>query len=1060
MTEQGDDKKTDSPDERLLQQNLPEWKVFDAPWYLRRYEPVLSEEEKQADSAALEVLWRQGARQSERSPNRFFDEKWYLDDNKDIGSKIRSGSIFETGFQHYEEVGFKTCSPHWLFREEDYFRRNPDLSYRDILSLGFLNGYDHYLKKGDKEGRQASLYFQPALFISEAARKGFEIEESHGAFRTFLALKTPHLNRVRTSWYFDPDWYLSRYPEVEEALQAGDYAAPLEHYLCNHDPLRFDPNPYFSEVYYLAQYPDIEKAIAEGHYRNGYEHFLATGLYEGRRPHPSVEIDLGVMKTDRAHLLIDHNVSDPFAFYIRQKEEKFPSDDLTCTDEQARKLAVTRLEAHLPALYRHPLVFEKGVRPEISVILFSQGDYLSVTATLLSLHQHGFAGQEIIIVSRGNLREKTRLEKTFRNMVILTPSEWMTDHALFLSGVKRAHCEKILLVYAGVTFRHNAFSVILSCLGRNDIVGGGGQVLSASQKLLETGIHILRDGSLKIYGVGEKAFAPPVSFPSVVDAFKRGAFFTRKKEIAPLLETLSPLAENTGFLLLTASLSGMGKKLLYCPRLVMTDLETGRAFDLPSLVPEFISNHFPAYLSQAPLPIGQSTPFLSNQEAGRTVLLIYQHLPLRAEEGFSRRAFDLLELFVEEGWTVTLLALKEGREDRLTPLESYPPSVRWLVGEDYLQDFLLKGRAAFDLVWMNGSEIAARVLPLVKGTLSSSQDLVLDVTTLEGEGLHATESALRRRVGGQNDPALFLKEVQQELSDHWLCRAIITDNEEEAASLRKAGIFNVVVIPNRKRSLNFTPHMTNRTGLFFPLPIYKAGDAAHDAFDWFCLEVAPLLKEILSEEIPLWVGGYHHHEVNLGFYERFTPVKGLREAFSFEEKMSECRLAVIPTRFMTTITPEILDVTGAGLPAVMSSPIIKALGFKAGQEGMEAGFNDPQAFAMAVAELYTDEKLWTALSQEAYGKISRLYDSEHFRKHVRDFLEQLKKPVFQKTALKLDISAPRRRFQPAPVIFSDPSPDDDADEHDVKTDQTLNSGDEEEMSDSKPGIRLGVTLET
>ncbi|MDF7674670.1 glycosyltransferase family 4 protein [Acetobacteraceae bacterium ESL0709] len=1049
MSNQADDKTVPVSGERGT--GTPEWKVFDAAWYRRRYQSVLDAEEKQATDQKLEDLWKQTVRETGRSPNRFFDEKWYLSYNSDVGRQIRAGGIFETGFQHYEDIGFKSCSPHWLFREEDYFRRNCDLSYRDILSQGFVNGYDHYLKCGDKEGRQANLYFQPELFVSQLLREGMDIDVSQGAFRTYLSLEDERLGQMRTSWYFDPQWYLRRYPEVEECIRTGRYGLPLEHYLCNDEPTRFDPNPHFSEIYYLAQYPDIEKAVAEGRYRNGYEHFLTTGLYEGRRPQQGVELDLGVMKGGRSHLLADYNVEDAFALYVRQKEEKFSIDLLSCSVEAARKLAITRLEAHLPALYRNPLVFDTSWPPELTVILCSEGDYLSVTASLLSLYEQGFSGQEIMVVSNGTVRERHRLEKTFKNVTFLYPAEWKTDKGLFLKGVQLAKCEQILLLYAGVTVHQNALSVIFSSMAERDITGGGGQVIAANQKVLETGCHIFRDGSVKVYGKGEKAFSPDISFARQVDGFQRGAFFGRREAILPLLAELAPFEDKTGFLSLTCSLSAMGNKLVYCPDLLLTDLETGRAFELPASVPDLFKENFPSYLAEEFLPSDQRTPFF-NKEKNRTILIVYERLPLASEGGFSRRAFDLIEILHKEGWEVSLLALHEGPEDRLTPLQSYPSSVKWFVGEDYLQDFFVKGHVEFDLVWVNGSSIAAQLMSLVKPFLRSEQNFILDITTLEGNGLRASESYLRRCVGGQDNKELFLAELRQKLSDAWLCRAVITDNDWEADHIRQAGIFNVVVIPNRFRAPGVTPQMEGRSGLLFPVPLYKSGDAAHDGFDWFCLNVLPALRDILPEDIPLWVGAYHNPAIDLAFYERFVPVKGLTKPLPLAEIMEQCRLAVVPTRVMATITPEILDVMEAGLPAVMSSPVMKELGFTAGEEGIDGGFNDPQSFALAIAELYTDEALWNRISKAASEKITASYSKEHFRSSVLSLLAQLENPVFQSYPLKISRTSPARRFQPAPLILSGEVSDEPNAAKSVE--------DVEEANDRMPGIRLGVTLET
>ncbi|QHI95523.1 hypothetical protein GT348_03900 [Aristophania vespae] len=1032
----------------------PLWCQFDAKWYCRRYCMLLSDAEKQADDQALEAIWQENARENKRSPNRFFDEEWYLQHNGNVYQHVRPGGIFETGFQHYIDIGAKSCTPHWLFKEEDYFRKNPDLSYRKISSYGFLNSYDHYLKIGDKVGKKANRFFDPSLFIKECLKDNIDIDLNEGAFCQFLSLNNPLVSLVRTSWYFDPKWYISAYPEVNTLIERGIYAFPLQHYLCNNEPTRFDPNPYFSESYYLTLYPDIARAVDEGHFRNGYEHFLRSGLYERRRPRAEIELDLSLSQGKNAHFLIEHEVEDVFALYIKQKEENFSIKPASCSIEEAKLLSIKRIAALLPSLYREPLCFTKTSLPQLSVIIISEGDYLSTIATLASLY-HNFTGkEEIIVVSNGNPTEKALLKQAFHGVRLIYPSEWQNDKALFNIGLEKSNADNIVMLYNGVTFHSGAISIILSALENDEIDGGGGQVISSKHSVIEAGCYITRDSAVTVNGLGEKPFAPKLNFRRRADAFQRGVFFGRKHDLQPILAKISSLIDKTGFLTLSATLSALGKKLVYIPELLVNDLEMSQiSFPRTQSLPLHFRQDFASYLVTKPLNIEQEIA-VNVQQSGKKALLIYPRLPLKKEGGHSRRVFDLIKILCQNNWSVVFVALNDGNEDRLTIFSDFPQNVSCYIGKNYVDEFLEQEKAPFDLVWVNGADTLTLLAPQLKSKISPTQALILDIASLEGNGLKASETYLRRCVGAEYDKQRLYEELRRELSEAWICQAILTDNKWEADLIKPLGISNVLAVPNVYHDTLSSSLNSEKKGLLFPVPLLASGDAAHDGIDWFCLHVIPHLKELLPEEIPIWIGGYHHPSVNLEFYERFAWLRGLTKFVSFEDQLAQSQLMIVPTRVMNTVPPEILDAIKAGLPGVMGSSIMKCLEFEDGKTCLDGGFNDPQHFALAIAELYTNDTLWKEISQTASNKIAETHSLKQFETAILNIIEPSSNRIHFDHKSNLVQNEKKRRFKPAPLFLTVKSKSEE------KIESSLLEIEEENNPDIAPKIRLGVSLNT
>mgnify|MGYP001604554933 CR=1 FL=1 len=63
------------------------------------------------------------------------------------------------------------------------------------------------------------------------------------------------INEVRNSGLFDPEWYLTRYPDVRRAGMD-----PLRHFVRHGHFEGRSPGPNFDAVTYLAANPDAEKS--------------------------------------------------------------------------------------------------------------------------------------------------------------------------------------------------------------------------------------------------------------------------------------------------------------------------------------------------------------------------------------------------------------------------------------------------------------------------------------------------------------------------------------------------------------------------------------------------------------------------------------------------------------------------------------------------------------------------------------------------------------------------------------------------------------------------------
>lgn len=90
---------------------------------------------------------------------------------------------------------------------------------------------------------------------------------------------------MATTLPFDLDFYLSTYPDIREAYEAGEIADPRTHFVeQGYIEGRLGAQPDIDEEYYKNTYPDVKAAIAAGELKSALEHYLRAGAFEARFP--------------------------------------------------------------------------------------------------------------------------------------------------------------------------------------------------------------------------------------------------------------------------------------------------------------------------------------------------------------------------------------------------------------------------------------------------------------------------------------------------------------------------------------------------------------------------------------------------------------------------------------------------------------------------------------------------------------------------------------------------------------------------------------------------------
>lgn len=83
----------------------------------------------------------------------------------------------------------------------------------------------------------------------------------------------------------DEPWYLTEYPDIAEAVAAGEVKSARHHFIdSGYFEGRLPCALVVDEAWYLSEYPDVAEGIERGEIQSARQHFLEHGYEEGRSP--------------------------------------------------------------------------------------------------------------------------------------------------------------------------------------------------------------------------------------------------------------------------------------------------------------------------------------------------------------------------------------------------------------------------------------------------------------------------------------------------------------------------------------------------------------------------------------------------------------------------------------------------------------------------------------------------------------------------------------------------------------------------------------------------------
>nr|WP_294508202.1 glycosyltransferase [uncultured Rhodopila sp.] len=935
------------------------WAVFDPIWY-QRYHP-----EARDDSPAEVLEYYLAIGQSGgHSPNLMFDERWHRAAYPRIAEAVSAGH-YASAFDAYCRRGCLDRSPHWLFDELAYRDRYADLSDEVLSAAGVVNGYDHYLRHGVRENRIGHPLFDPETYLSNFDAADVPAVREQGVFQHYLNRIESGEPELRTSIYFDPAWYVERYPEVAEAIASGGWKCALQHYLCNDSPTAFDPLESFSEAHYLGRDPGLAEVIASRHFRNGYMHFLQFGARELRSPAPSIDLVWYAAQPSARADLERGRVPNAFAHWLM-----FGHPGATDAPEAERisvafahRLAQLQATALLPIAGRFGYRFEPARDPAVSVVMAVRDGFAATMASIASLCADSALSIELIIVDRGSEDETCAI-------AAYVPGAKLIRLKHDIGWAKAAETARRLATGQFVLFLSGDCRIAPGSIGRaharlmRDPAAGavGGMVVQSVGVIGQAGGIVWNDGRLHDYQRGRSPLAPEANFVRAVDFVSSSLMLVRADLLGRLGGFDGDCGDGYAGVDLCLRIAAAGLQVVYDPSvMVFHDAEVAGLIDPPA---HFLGKHA-AFLARCAIPGGQVQIFARHAAgpAPRRVLFIEDTVPLRRTGSGFVRSNDIVHVMASLGFSVTVFPVNGCSGDRARVFGDMPESAEVMHDRDIngLAAFLELRRGYYDTIWV----ARAHNLDRIRNCLAEDGPPVV----LDTEAVPALREAEQARLLGKSyDMAAGMRSL---LAAAARCCRVVAVTAAEAGTLRDHGVANVSVLGHMIEPAPASRGFDRRRGMLFVGAFHTMDCPNLDSLTWFVDEVLPLIEAELGWETRLTIAGFMAPGVNLDGFDNHPRITLLGEVADLATVYQGSRVFVAPTRFAAGAPYKVFEAASRGLPVVATELLRGQLGWTAGEEILSAGSDDAAAFAAAVLALYRNETLWQSVRDGALRRLEQ-----------------------------------------------------------------------------------------
>jgi GT2 family glycosyltransferase/glycosyltransferase involved in cell wall biosynthesis len=973
---------------------------FDPRWYRNAYGKTIGIP-FDSDEALLNLYLEKG-QQSGHSPNPFFDESWYLRIYPDVTQLVAAGQL-QSGFDHYCRDPSETRRPHWLFDPRFYGEQYPDLAAEHLSKGGYANRYDHFLRAGDAAGRNSSLFFSAEYYRSELDLYEARRADTEGGFKHYLRRFRISLPELQVSPYFDPVWYLRRYPVIAAEVSRGIWRSALDHFLSNPTPLAFDPLPIFSESYYLQHHPDVARSLEEpGGVRSGYEHFIRYGIAELRRFNPQIDLQYYLNAHSSVRVDLEQRRAPNVFVHLLTigatlGRATLPAGGGASAPLEDQTKAMFRQEAANLSRRgsRRPIDFSYDGAPRLSVLMVLHNQFPLTLAALSSLRSNYADALQVILVDSGSTDHTLHLDRYLRGVRLIRSEANIGFVRACNVALEEAQADVVLYLNNDILLDPCAIENGLDrILSSPDIGAVGGKVIRTHGRMQEAGNIIWRDGRTNGYMRGASPLAPEVNFVRDVD-FCSGVFLMARtalvKELGGFDTDYAPAYyEETD---LCVRILQAGYRVVYDPDIGLHHLEYGSTTSSHAALAQiaknravFVDKHKKWLAGQPALDEDKAVFARTRRSRAKRILIVEDNIPLRFAGSGYVRSNDIIAVLAEMRWEITVFPINRHDFEIAAIYADFPDTVEVMHDRsfDSLKEFLEERKNYYDIIWVGRTHNLDRMKEMLLKLRAESQlRLVLDT-----ESIFAVRHQHKAALDAASLPFDLESAMKTEFRNAQLCDAIVAVNHQEAEALRRMGLGPLCVLGHLS-DVRLTPRgFDDRHGLLFVGAMHGESSPNYDSLCWFVDHVLYLVAQELGPEAHLTIVGHTAADADLRRFRGDPRLTLLGSVADLEPHYDRHRIFIAPTRIAAGLPYKVHEAASFGLPVVASRLLQEQTSWQHGEELLAASTTDPAAFADEIVKLYRSQALWHHLRQGAAERLAR----ENSRAGYRHALETILSP--------------------------------------------------------------------
>jgi len=989
---------------------LIKWKrkfldVYSEHWYLSRY-PDVSAAVGRGDFSSGKSHFRKRGREENRSPGPAFDTEFYL-------GELRANNIslpVDPIDHYFMSVDDKRVSPHWLFDENYYRRKYPDVDDAVIRSA-FHSGYHHYVTHVPTElYRRGHPLFSAYIYSKQSSL-------SVGVNPFFHFLEEGENESSAPTPIFDLEWYLNCSARVGAGQIRGDAslsATLLEEFIKSGYADSATPCPDFDHQYYTRTNPDVAEAIAVSGIDSLFKHWLYFGIVEARDPNRFFDSTYYLSRNPVADREIRRwgllGAFEHFLFVGKSRGYKCNSPQVNFYVDEEQSKTVFMREAYNAANWvslNAPVKLpDPGEAPALSLVIPVMDNFEFTAQLLLQLSIQAPAGTEIIVIDNGSGDKTGVLSDYFKDIIYIRNEQNAGFPAACNQGWKVARAPIVVLMNNDIILGVHALNEIKQAFAsENNVSAVGARIVRSHGLLQEGGSIVWRDGSTQGYGRGYPAYHPNVMKRRAVD-YCSACFLAVKRDV---LEDLGGLSEeySPGYyeeVDLCARIWKSGGRVIYEPRVSVTHFEYGSfskgrppsaSHNLMREKRKIFKKHQEQFLEDQPHANTADSIFLVDREkrAKRRLIVVDDYPPIpQLGSGFVRTQ-NLIEEFAKLDIDIVLISFLRPEVPDYSQIRKFLPNCDLFFYDELaegLEKFVRRHVNYINGVWISRTHNLARFRKDLQALKSSIPELPLILDT-EALSTFREMAKVDPDTSHSQTPKLYGANLQRELSGADLFDLLISVNGFEHEKIKELlPEVECMVIGHRRKSPTHLPEFDATADFLFVGAIHAEDTPNFDSLVWFIRNAWPLVRERLAT-VKLNVIGFCSPDVE--FPEDVRVAEGIvwhGSIDNLDKWYSKSRVFIAPTRFAAGLPFKVHEAVSMGLPTVVTELLAQQLSWGEGDGISVVRVSDEQAFASASISLYLDKEMWSEYQSNGQIIMDRDAGCDQFATSVHEISSLLR----------------------------------------------------------------------